>query len=297
MDHRREILGRDENGRLSVVAQSTRMAFDGKLFRQVMPRVGDPTLSDVVIDKQPRYGVGDNYLSEIGWDRHAVSLLRTLQGATEPGTPRFAIENWPDGTNVVKYEFHNTKTGQVGARFYDAGKSYALVRVDNYATPTQLVSRTDYRYQQVPGGAWFPVEVTMTGFHATTGEKVQSQTMTVDLTASVFNDPSAVPDKVFTLEVGQNARVRDYVYGEKLRYSTEATPLAEQSLKRLTSDFVAGDNSKANIHGSKEVALPTSSTGQASSLAMRLLAWALIAIACVACAIGAVWMRRRHAAS
>ena len=211
-----------ENVKPSVSTNKVRMVYDGKVFRAKSPRPKQPEMSDVLLHKDPRFKQGDNYLREIGWENRAEILINgvTLKGpGREPGTQHLSIEAGDDGSKLVKHAFYNSRTGQVGFWYYDIDKDYALVRFDNYASETQLAMRKDYRYEQMQGGVWFPVEMTVTGFNVTNGEKVSCNKMVVDVSKSVFNDPSAVPNEVFELEIGRNAEISDFLHGERLLYN------------------------------------------------------------------------------
>ncbi len=241
---RKDYLRYGENAKPSVVTDKVSMVYDGKVFHAKSPRPNDPKMSDVLLHKELRFKQGDNYLREIGWDNRAGSLIAnvTLEGpAVEPGTQKFSIEEGVDGSKLVKHAFYNSRTGQVGFGYYDIDKNYSLVRYENYASETQLVGRKDYRYEQIAGGAWFPVEVTTTGFNMTTGEKVSCGKMVVDVNKSVFNDPTAIPEKVFEFKAGKYAEVSDYLHGERLLYSTDVSPLSTDTLNDMVDDFLVDD--------------------------------------------------------
>jgi len=194
------------------------------------------------------------------------------------------------------------RTGQVGYWYYDVDKNYALVRFDNYATETQLAQRIDYRHEQVSGGAWFPVELTTTGFNIANGEKVSSSVIAVDLSKSAFNDPSAVPDRAFEFAMGDNAEVSDFSGGERLLYSTDVTPLTSDTINTLVTEFLSTDG-KPRAHEGVDGGAGGSHPHHAAkkqahyssgSIPPRWLAFALLTVGVIACSGGAVmWIRRR----
>jgi hypothetical protein len=312
---RSDYLRYGENIQPSVFTHQVRMAYDGKIFRTKSPRPKEPEKSDVALYNKPQFKHGDNYLRDIGWQNFDGPLMAALKEPTEPGTRNFSTEVGEDGSKLIKQEFYNSRTAQVGFWYYDVDKSCVLIRSEYYCGETpQLQQRTNIRYEQIQGGAWFPVEVMSTGFNITNGEKISCNKTVVDISKSVFNDLSAVPDEVFELEIGKNAEVSDFLHGERLLYSTSANPIETEVLKGLVDDFVVSDEEiKEEINGEiKE----KNNTGYAERIGIKPTddshthdghthqhkpldnetswrALSLIFVGVVACVIGiVVWMRR-----
>jgi len=204
----------DPNGHISSDHRARFITYDGKEFRVAELPTTAAGRAEMTILKRPRYRPGENYLRDVGWQREGGGLISEVVHEAhmknrEPGTDSLSIETGEDGNRLVKREFHNSKTGQIGISYYDADKGYGLVRMDNYASATQLQVRTIVRYRQVSGGAWFPVDVNSVSFNIQTGELLVRSKMEVDVDKSIFNDPAALPEDVFELEAGPNTEVQD----------------------------------------------------------------------------------------
>jgi hypothetical protein len=153
-------------------------------------------------------------LQDIGWQgpgliNRVIHIKKGTRGR-EPGTNHWTIEVGKDGRKLIKREFRNSRTGQIGRRYYDAEKGYGLVCEKSYISPTQLRSQTTIKYEQVSGGAWFPVEVNYELFNIQNGELIHCRKMEIDLDKSVFNEPSVIPEDIFDLEIYTNTDVTDY---------------------------------------------------------------------------------------
>ena len=168
----------------------------------------------MVITRKPRYEPEENYLQDVGWQglgpiSHVLQMKKGMRGR-EPGTDHWSIEVGKDGTKLIKWEFRNSRTGGIAKRYYDVEKSYGLVCDESYDSPTQLKARTTIKYEQVSGGAWFPVDFNDEHFNIQNGELIHRRRMEIDLDKSVFNDPSAIPEDIFDLEISPNTEVTDY---------------------------------------------------------------------------------------
>ena len=194
----------DPNGQVSSNQETTFMAYDGKKFRVAeMPTVPTGKV-EIGISKKPTPRFRrNNYLHTVGFQGRGG--FNQISKPTEPG-----VEHWlTEEGKVIKRTFHNTRTGQVGVRVYDIEKNHMLVTRESYVKEDVFQSRTTIQYKQVSGGAWFPVSVVSEHYNIQNGELISRSKMEVDINKSVFNDPSAIPDEVFELEIGPNAEVTD----------------------------------------------------------------------------------------
>ena len=128
----------------------------------------------------------------------------------EPGTDHWSIEAGKNGRRLIKWEFRNSRTGQIGRSYYDVENGYGLVCYENYNSPTKLQARTTIKYEQVLGGAWFPVDFNYESFNVQNGELIDRRKLEIDLDKSVFNNPSAIPEDIFDLEISPNTEIIDY---------------------------------------------------------------------------------------
>lgn len=193
----------DPNGQVSSRPVTKYSTYDGKKFRVAeMPQTPAGTMK-VSILKKPRYSLDENYLEDVGW--HGIGPMTWVSiKPDEPGTQHYSIEG-----NLVKVTFRNSRTGQVGVRTYDAEKAYGLVRLENYAEEGKLRVLMKIQYKEVSGGVWFPISIVTEGYNIQNGELTNRTKLEVDVEKSVFNDPAAIPEEVFKLKIGPNAKVRD----------------------------------------------------------------------------------------
>ncbi|MCH8193978.1 MAG: hypothetical protein IIA65_08165, partial [Planctomycetes bacterium] len=144
----------DPNDRVSSSQKKYSMTYDGKRFRIADIPVGSTGKVELGIFKKPtslfyRY----NYLHSVGWQ--ASGGLNDVSKATEPG-----VETWStEQGNAIKYTFHSAKTGQVVIRTYDIEEAGGLVIAEIFSKENTLQLKTTVQYEQVSGGAWFPVSV------------------------------------------------------------------------------------------------------------------------------------------
>jgi len=194
----------DPNGQISSKKELTRITHDGKVYRHVEMPTGSTGKAEMVISKKRPYEFyNNNYLQRIGWQ--GGGLLTDVSKPTEPGVEHWLAEN----NQTIKWTFHNIRTGQVGVRTYDIEKAYGLITLENYAKEYTLQSRTTIQHKQISGGAWFPVSVVTDGYNIQNGELLYRHKMELVIDKSVFNDPSAIPEDVFELEIGPNTEVHD----------------------------------------------------------------------------------------
>ena len=170
--------------------------------------------AEMVILRKPRYEPEENFLQDVGWQgwgliNHALHIKKGMRGR-EPGTDHWSIEIGRDGNKLIKWEFRNSKTGQIGISYYDLEKGYGLVCKESYESPTQLKTQTTIKYEQVSGGAWFPADYNYEHFNIQNGELIHRRKMEIDLDKSVFNEPSVIPENIFDLEIYPNTDVTDY---------------------------------------------------------------------------------------
>lgn len=209
----------DPNGQVSSNQKTTFMTYDGKKFQEAKMPTGPTGKVEIGILRKPtgRFRQ-NNYLHTVGWQGRGG--FNQIYKPTEPG-----VEHWLTEENkTIERTFHNTRTGQAGIRIYDIEKAYGLVTRESYVKEDVLQSRTTIQYKQVSGGAWFPFSVVTEHYNIQNGELISRSKMEVDIQKSVFNDPSAIPDDVFELEIGPNAEV------------TDLTSLKTR-LKRFLNDF------------------------------------------------------------
>ena len=195
---------RDPNGQVLSKNESALTTYDGKVFRVAEMPAGSTGKVEMVISKKPPYQFRDhNYLQVVGWQGR--SRLNNVSKATEPGVERWLTEN----QKRIKRTFHNTRTGRVGIQIYDIEKAYGPITLEHYGKDNTLQLRTTIQHIQISGGAWFPVSVVTDGYNAQNGEVLYRHRMELDVNKSVFNDPSAIPEDVFEIEIGPNTEVID----------------------------------------------------------------------------------------
>jgi hypothetical protein len=194
----------DPNGQVSSKEESTLITHDGKVYRVAEMPTGSTGKVEMVISKKRPYQFRrNNYLQRVGWQGR--SRLTDVSKGNEPGLERWLVED----QKRIKRTFHNTRTGQVGIKIYDIENAYGLITLENYAKDNRLQSRTTVQHMQISGGAWFPVSVVRDGYNIQNGELLYQHKMELDIDKSVFNDPSAIPEDVFELEIGPNTEVLD----------------------------------------------------------------------------------------
>jgi hypothetical protein len=214
ISYKSDSISHDENGQ-TLLKQNTRlMAYNGKDFRMVDIPTVPSQKAEMVVLRKPRYEPEENYLQDVGWHGwgligHVLQMKKGMPGR-EPGTDHWSIEVGKDGRRLIKWEYRNSRTGQIGKSYYDVEKGYGLVCKESYASLTQLQARTTIKYKQVSGGAWFPVDYNYEHFNIQNGEIIQRRKMEIDLGKSAFNDPSAIPEDIFDLEINPNTEVTDY---------------------------------------------------------------------------------------
>lgn len=194
----------DPNGQVSSKEESALTTYDGKVYRVAEMPTGSTGKVEMVISKKSPYQFrGNNYLQLVGWQGR--SRLNNVSKATEPGIERWLTEN----QKRIKCTFHNTRTGRVGIKIYDIEKAYGPIALEHYGKDNTLQLRTTIQHVQISGGAWFPVSVVTDGYNAQNGEVLYRHKMELDVNKSVFNDPSAIPEDVFEIEIGPNTEVID----------------------------------------------------------------------------------------
>ncbi len=166
----------------------------------------------ITIQKDPEYKTNENYLQTIGW--RGIGLLsidfdESLRKHRSPGTERWTVVDVNDGSKLIKWEFHNSKTGQIGIKYYDPQQGFGIVCHESFASEGHLQYRENLQYVQVSGGAWFPVEYNVTDFNIQTGDMLAKSMTKIDMDKSVFNNPSAIPEDVFKFKIGPNDEVID----------------------------------------------------------------------------------------
>lgn len=197
----------DPNGQVSSKKESALIIYDGKVYRVAEMSSGSTAKVKMVISKKQPYRFRhNNYLQIVGWQgRSRLTHVSKATKATEPGVERWLTEN----QKQIKRTFHNTRTGQVGIRIYDVEKACGPITVENYGKDNTLQSRTTIEYIDISGDAWFPVSVVTHGYHAQNGELLYRHKMELDVDKSVFNDPCAIPEDVFEIEIDPNTEVID----------------------------------------------------------------------------------------
>jgi hypothetical protein len=196
---------RDPNGHVSSNLRARFLTYDGREFRRVELPTMATGKAEMAIQRKPHYRPSENHLTDIGWLGHGlISSICGRSVPTEPGTLRYSQQG-----QLIQEEFHNRRTGQIGVVTYDGEKAYGLVTRENYAQAGKIQSRTTIRYEQVPGGAWFPVRVVTEGYSIQTGELIHQSKVEVDVDKSVFNHPAAFPEDIFELKAGPNTDVTD----------------------------------------------------------------------------------------
>jgi len=195
----------DPNGSVSSDLRTHFMTYDGREFRRAELPATAGGKAEMIIESKPRYHAGENYLTEIGWlGRGLISHICVKSPPAEPGTLRYSQQG-----RLIRIEFHNSRTGQIGIDTYDSEKAYGLVTKENYAQAGKMQARTTIEYAQVPGGAWFPICVVTEGFSIQTGELIHRSKLEVDVGKSIFNDPAALPEGIFELKAGPNTEIKD----------------------------------------------------------------------------------------
>ena len=194
----------DPNDRVSSSQETYSMTYDGKRFRIADIPVGSAGRVEIGIFKKPTsLFYRNNYLHSVGWQ--GSGGLNDVSKATEPG-----VENWStEKGNAIKYTFHSAKTGQVVIRTYGIEKACGLVTAEIFSKDNTLQRKTTVQYEQVSGGAWFPVSVISESYSIQNGELVYRHRTELDIDKSVFNDRSAIPEDVFELKIGPNTNVTD----------------------------------------------------------------------------------------
>ncbi len=195
---------RDPNGQVSTNQEMTALTYDGKTYRVAEMPPGLAGKVQMLISKKPTYHFRtNNYLLTVGWQGRGGR--NHVPKATEPG-----VEQWiTEESKTIARTFRNTRTGYVGIRTYDIEKAYGLVTYLNYHKQDVLQSQTTFEYMQLSDGSWFPVSVITEGYNNKNGELLYRDKIKLDSSKSVFNDPSAIPEGAFELEVGPNTEVTD----------------------------------------------------------------------------------------
>jgi hypothetical protein len=203
---------KDPNGLVTSNKKKTFMSYNGKKFLEADMPAGGSGNNKIYIQKKSAFYGNENYLRTIGWQGLGVlnlELDEKLRKHREPGTEKWSTVDSNDGIKLIKWEFHNSKTGQVGIKYYDPQQGFGVVFHDGYASEGHLQSRQNLRYIQVSGGAWFPVEYNTTNFNIQNGEIIMQSNIKINIEKSVFNSPSAIPSDVFEFKPGPNDELLD----------------------------------------------------------------------------------------
>ncbi|TKJ34613.1 MAG: hypothetical protein CEE38_17225 [Planctomycetes bacterium B3_Pla] len=194
----------DPNGQVLSNQKTTFMTYDGKKFQVAEIPARSVGKVEMVISKKPPHNwCENNYMQKVGWQGNG-GLINVSKG-NEPG-----VEQWrTEEGKVIKRTFHNTRTGQVGVWTYDIEKAHGLITYESYCKVNILQSRTTIQYKQVSGGAWFPISVITAGYNIQNGELLYRNKIDVDVNKSAFNNPSAIPEDVFKIEIGPNTEIID----------------------------------------------------------------------------------------
>jgi len=198
----------DPNGQVSTSQEMACLTYDGKTYRVVEMPTGLVGKAELLISKKPKYHYYTfNYLAAVGWqgDGGFNHVSKGGEPGLEPGIEHWSTENG----QLIKWTFHNTRTGQEGVRIYDAEKAYGLVTDLNYCKEDVLQAKTTLQYMQLSDGSWFPFSVITEKYNIQTGEVIARHKSELDIDKSVFNDPSATPEDAFELKLGSNTNVTD----------------------------------------------------------------------------------------
>lgn len=198
----------DPNGQVSSNQETSFTTYDGNKYRVAELPVGSTGRVELAISKEPPSDwCENNYLQRVGWQ--GLGGLNEVFEATVPGIELWSNEIAEDGTRLIKREFRESKYPLVGFWYYDVAKGCALVSSKQYSED-QLQKQTTVHYEQISGGAWFPVSVITEHYNIQNSELLLRSKMEIDGNKSVFNDSSQIPEDIFQIEVGPNTEVRDF---------------------------------------------------------------------------------------
>jgi len=196
----------DPNGQVSSNQMTTFVTYDGKTFQTAEIPAGSTGQMELVISKKPPSDwYENNYLQNVGWQ--GAGGFNDVSEATAAGVELWSTEATKDGSRLIKREFRN-EMDQTGVWYYDVVQGGMLVSSKQYYKK-QIQVQQSVRYVKVSGGAWFPVSVITERYNIQNGELVLQSKMEVDVNKSVFNNPSAISEDVFEIEIGPNTKVTD----------------------------------------------------------------------------------------
>jgi hypothetical protein len=205
------LTSKSPNGQVASSQKKTFMTYDGKKFLEARLPTGTSGNAEIVIQKNPEY-TNENYLQTIGWQGIGLLTVNTdekLRKHMSPGIEEWTVIDGNDSGKLIKHEFHNSKTGQIGITYYDPKQGFGILRHESYASKGHFQYRDTFRYSQVSGGAWFPIEYNSTNFNIQNGEIIAQSKTKINLEKSVFNNPSAIPKDIFEYKIGPNDEVFD----------------------------------------------------------------------------------------
>lgn len=197
----------DPNGQVSSNQETRFIVYDGNKYQVADLPIGKTGQGELLISKEPPSDwYENNYLQIIGWQGYAG--LNHVFKAGVPGIDLWSTESTTEDSKLIEREFRESKTPLVGCWRYDLAQGGMLVSRKRYYKQ-QLQTQKSIRYAKVTGGAWFPVSVITEQYNVQNGELISRSRLEIDIENSVFNDPSALPEDVFEIKIGPNAKVED----------------------------------------------------------------------------------------
>ena len=222
---------------VSVERRSQRAAWNGKELRTIL----DVQPSVVRIRKSLRFLFNDDYLSTIRWRYH--SFLQELRDGL-PGTvvKAWAIEKSQSGRSL-RVETQSAKGGSVRI-WYALDKGSCREREEWYHVSGRKYAEMTQRIENVWNELWFPVELTVRSIDVDSGKTLVMNHCVVDLSESVFGDPSAIPDSVFDIAIKPEMTVYDFRGGPTITYTDVSAPLSLEELEKRVEEHRKRQESK-----------------------------------------------------
>ena len=196
----------DPNGQVSLDQAAMFMTYDGKKYRIVELPQRPAGKVEMIVSPKPTSGwYENNYLQSVGWI--GLGGLNHISKPTETGVETWSTESNDVDAHLIKNEFRNDSNQSV-VRYYDESQGSMLVSSEQYYK-NQIQIKQTVTYEEVSGETWFPVVVLTEQYSIQNGEPILRSKLEIDIDKSSFNDPSAIPENVFELEVGPNTDVTD----------------------------------------------------------------------------------------
>lgn len=209
--------------------QQIRTAFNGTEYRTMNPVTGYMGLHKQV-DAHPYTNFLHTIRWPVKWPGNGKSIIEDIEAACDSADDSTKWHLTEE--NGIRYiELMRTrKDGSRAIWYFDPSRGYMRVRNEGFDSGGELCYSEVWRFEQVAGGAWFPIECQQKGFppkKAASPIEEFTTHIVVDLEQSSLNDRSAIPNDIFELpKTSAVRRIIDSRFGEPFMYDVDVEALA-----------------------------------------------------------------------